>query len=721
MGEKLKKWISGGITEIVAESRRLWYVTVKGINAGFERAFRDLDKKKARGILALIIATLFGWQFGLVAGANWLIFLLFLFYAWDSRVIAGGALLYLASCPFLLSFKQDAWAETMAVQAYFFLVMTVVLQMVEYRTACRRGSWLLDLRSWIMRIQGKNFTPDTETGLKTVFTIVSAWFYRHSDALIFLGLAVLIMGGMLTPGYVLTLDGIFAPEMKVYPSEEGFNNALPLNWLIHMATGLIPSWVVQKIFLVGLFFAIGYGAFLFLPVGKNRTVRFFGALTFLFNPFVYSRFIAGHWFHLFGYALLPLLIDRLLNFSRKNSYFSALQLTITLFLISLFSIHFFLMSVLLSFCWMVFLIGKAIRQSQKDLGRRVENSLLSGVALILVSLWWLIPAVNRPETIEARFDAIHWEAFSAGGYKWVGILLNVFSLNGFWGERNFWAKSFLWPQDYATFWLAFGILIFLTGTGVYFGWQDKKKKIKTVFFFLLGLFAFIFSLGVSKTIFGGLNRWIFEYVPFWSGFRDSQKWSGLLVLSYAVLGAQGLNYWLPKLKEKKWDFSGARAIFVFFVPLFLGFLLWFGLWGQIKPVFYPISWQETKNYLDERRAKALFLPWHGYMSFGWNDNLILANPVKRYFGEGHFFGRSVELGEIYDQEREEKYLELDELVRDEENPEDLLNFLSDNNINYIIHFKDLGDKDTLNYPALESRRVRIILEHENTVLYEIGN
>ena len=113
--------------ETQKEFSRLWQLSVLGINAGFDRAFRDLEKRGGGAVWALLIAGIFGWQFGLVAGANWLIFLLFLFYGWDSRVVAGGALLYLASCPFLLSFKQDAWAEAMAVQAYFFLVMPALV------------------------------------------------------------------------------------------------------------------------------------------------------------------------------------------------------------------------------------------------------------------------------------------------------------------------------------------------------------------------------------------------------------------------------------------------------------------------------------------------------------------------------------------------------------------------------------------------------------------
>ncbi len=709
MWQRIKNWGRETVVETQKEFSRLWQLSVLGINAGFDRAFRDLEKRGGGAVWALLIAGIFGWQFGLVAGANWLIFLLFLFYGWDSRVVAGGALLYLASCPFLLSFKQDAWAEAMAVQAYFFLVMTVTLQMVEYRRDTRGKKQGAENKIQAKKINFQ-FLKNIEK-LKHVSI-------NYSDALILFGLAVLIMGGMLAPGYVLTLDGIFTPEMKVYPSDEGFNNALPMNWLIYVATLVLPAWLVQKFFLLALFFAIGYGAFRFLPVGKNRTVRFFGALVFLFNPFVYSRFIAGHWFHLFGYAFLPLLVNRLWLFGRKNTYREALGVMGALFVISLFSIHFFLMGALLTGVWFGFLLF-AQWKKKNSLARRVENILLCGVGLISVSLWWLIPALNRPAAIEARFDAAHWEAFAAGGYKWVDPFLNVLSMNGFWGERNFWAKSFLWPQDYATFWMAMTVLAVLVVSAIRLGWRDEKRKIKIRFFVLLGAAAFVFSLGVSETVFGGLNRWLFEHMPFWSGFRDSQKWSGLLVLSYAVLGAEGLRALLPRLKKKGWDFSGVRSWFLFAVPLLLGFLLWFGLWGQVKPVFYPESWQTTKNYLDERKAAALFLPWHGYMSFGWDDNLILANPVKRYFGERHFFGKSVELGEIYDQEKDEKYSELDELIRDEEAPDDLLDFLLENNIKYIVHFKDLGDKDTLNYPALDSARAKIVSESEDVVLYMI--
>lgn len=98
-----------------------------------KRIKKDILAKKILGIILVIISIVCGIFWGISAGLLWFLFLAFALYDWDNRVIGVMALISLASCPFLLSVKQDALAETMAVYAYFFLVMTVVLQIIEYK------------------------------------------------------------------------------------------------------------------------------------------------------------------------------------------------------------------------------------------------------------------------------------------------------------------------------------------------------------------------------------------------------------------------------------------------------------------------------------------------------------------------------------------------------------------------------------------------------------
>jgi len=94
---------------------------------------KDVITKKKRGVVLLIAFVLIWIFLGLNAGLLWLLFLAFALYDWDNRIIGVMALISLATCPLLLALKQDAYAEQMAVYAYFFLVMVVVLQIIEYK------------------------------------------------------------------------------------------------------------------------------------------------------------------------------------------------------------------------------------------------------------------------------------------------------------------------------------------------------------------------------------------------------------------------------------------------------------------------------------------------------------------------------------------------------------------------------------------------------------
>jgi len=99
----------------------------------FKLIKKDILTKKKQGIILIIASVSIGIYLGLSAGLLWFLFLAFAFYDWDNRIIGVMALISLASCPFLLQFKQDVYAEQMAVYAFFFLTMVVTLQLIEYK------------------------------------------------------------------------------------------------------------------------------------------------------------------------------------------------------------------------------------------------------------------------------------------------------------------------------------------------------------------------------------------------------------------------------------------------------------------------------------------------------------------------------------------------------------------------------------------------------------
>lgn len=104
------------------------------LQRGFIQAYADVRKEYLYVFLICIgVALLSLWGFKIETIIFSALFALFAYYSWDNRVTATGALVCLAICPVLLILKQDAYAEVVAIYAYYFLIVTVLLQLIEYK------------------------------------------------------------------------------------------------------------------------------------------------------------------------------------------------------------------------------------------------------------------------------------------------------------------------------------------------------------------------------------------------------------------------------------------------------------------------------------------------------------------------------------------------------------------------------------------------------------
>ncbi|MFA5178375.1 MAG: hypothetical protein WC427_02335 [Candidatus Paceibacterota bacterium] len=542
--------------------------------------------------------------------------------------------------------------------------------------------------------------------------------------LIFLGLAILILWQALLPGYIFGLDMIFGSEMNVNLNTDGFLNALPVNYLIYFLSLIIPAWLVQKIILLVLFFNIGYLAFKYLPIGENNEARLFSALIYLANPFVYSRFLAGQWTHLMAYAFLPLFLHYLLKLRESIDFKAIIRVLAVIFLISLFSVHFFVITCLIFACFLVFLVFSwFLQKKQVEIKVLAKNLMIGGLMLLISIGYWVIPALNRSNPIEQRIGINHWQGFSASGYKNIDVFWNVLSLNGFWGERNTWANYFLWPQDNAFFWISFALIICLIILGFKYALKSSKTRFLAVFVSIMSICCFVFATGAGNTIFKQFNIWLFENIPFWSGFRDSQKFSGILALGYAIFAGFGFQTAWEYFKNKGQNSLNIFLGFVFLIPIVFGFLVWGGFHKQVQAVWYPESWFEAKQIIENDKSdfKVLFLPWHGYYSLEVNNNLVSANPARRFFGQKIISSRSVEMNGIYDQESDKNYLALDELIRSEniDNEKILDIFFDEYKIKYIVYSHDLIGVDNLHYNFLSSSKLEKELDKSEISVFEI--
>jgi hypothetical protein len=349
----------------------------------------------------------------------------------------------------------------------------------------------------------------------------------------------------------------------------------------------------------------------------------------------------------------------------------------------------------------------------------IKNSFIGGCIFLIAISYWLIPALMRSSPVEQRLDQNHWEAFSAGSYKGIDPCLNVASLNGFWGERNTWAGYFLWPQDNPFFWVSFGALVIFMLIGLVNGLKNKKTRKLSLFFGFLAVTSYILSLGVAETYFKGLNMWLFEHVSFWAGFRDTQKFSGFLALTYAFFAGLGFINILEYLKKKDRNFYNMFLSFVFIIPILFGFFVWGGFHKQIRPVFYPDSWVEAKKAIGNE-GKILFLPWHMYFSLDFNNKIVTANPSRRFFGERIIAGKNVELGDIHDQVDDKEYHELDSIITEAGDIDEKIKLMKDKFVvRYIVKINDLDGADNIDYSFLYSSKLETVYKVDGIRVYRV--
>jgi hypothetical protein len=499
-----------------------------------------------------------------------------------------------------------------------------------------------------------------------------------------------VLADMLLPGYILTLDMAWTPNLSYAWNTEAPNNLFLLKTFIHALSLAFPSWVVQKMLLAGLVFMLFYIPWRFLPFVQGATARMWAAGIFALNPFVYARLLAGQWFVLLGYALLPLVMFALVRLAEHPSRRTATVFALTLSLLGFVSLHFLYLVSMVSVVWLVFSACRAWRQGDAVRVRRtVLFTLLAGAGFMLVNFFWIAPAIMRTSPLEARFDETHFSAFSAAGNGALPVMANVAMLGGFWGEGMAWRHYFVWSQDYVVSWVAAIVLILLVFWGI--GHLSRVRGTRFYAFLLLatGASAYIMALGLADTPFKAFNLFLYEHVPLWGGFRDSHKIAGMLALVYAVGGGVGVGMLLAEAKKISPRLESLMSAIIFVLPVVFGMYFWNGLHGQLRPVWYPSAWHQAKDLIDKMPPgeKVLVLPWHGYLSLDFAGNRIVANPAEPFFGRGRIIaGRGVEFGSIRDQEVDIAYRNMDAFARNTESlsPEALVAGLHARGIGAIL-------------------------------------
>ncbi len=474
---------------------------------------------------------------------------------------------------------------------------------------------------------------------------------------------VLVLGPMLLPGYILTLDLVWVPHMPLLWNTDAYNNTYPTMAFFHYLSFIFPGWVGEKILLMGIFFSLFYIPLRFLPWVEGTYARLFAAGLYALNPFVYARMLAGQWLVLLGYALLPLMLYLLLRFLEKASTRRAVALALTFVMLGLFSIHYVFLGAIVALAWVRDYIartlwhhynqgGVKIRDIPKhpELLQFIRSSIYVVLVFLALSSFWLLPSLVRRAPLEARFDTTHFEVFAAASNATVPVLLNLAVLGGYWGEGTVWGLYFLWPQLTPVFWVAAGVAGVLILVGIWYALWRRDLRRHAYLLVVVGVCAYIAALGAADTPFKVINSFLYTHLPLWNGLRDSHKIAGILAFVYVVFAGLGAGFALDRLKTRLAKRCFACVLGA--VLLALGMFEWGGFHRQLQSVWYPNDWTTIQSILDQTSGgKVLILPWHGYLSLDFDNHLVVSNPTPSFFGADRVTSsRSIDVGSLHDEE-----------------------------------------------------------------------
>ena len=523
--------------------------------------------------------------------------------------------------------------------------------------------------------------------------------FRIFPIIFFFTLSLVIIFPLLPPGFILTLDTIPTPVFHLAPL--GSNNFL-LSFIMKTGSIFIASYNVQKLFFFLIFFLSGISMYFFVP-SRYPLARWFAGIFYVINPFVYERAVAGQLGLLLAYAVFPLFLRTLFCILENPKAGNTVLLSFVTAIIINASLHFFFLEILFS---LIIVPLYLVLQKKNPLHYKRVFALFVSIAIIF-NLNLLTGLLVRNNTISGDLSSFNKEdmiAFQSFPDPNFGLLFNLLSGYGFWTEAT---EYFVNQKNIIFYWPLLSLVFLglsLYGLLKYLG-EDKKNYPLAVS--LVGIFSISLMLASGVAINGLKNIFFFLYekVPFLIGLREPQKLVSMVMLFLAFFGGVGLEYLLKKYKKLR-----LLLLLPFLALPFIYSPAIFGsFWGQLKPVFYPDAWTVVNETLDKDHDEylTLFFPWHQYLRFNFNNNLVVANPAPSYFTKPILSSRNYETASLYSHDERPEALHIEGLLRMEKYHVNLFNeaasppknfgeAVAPINVKYLILAKD-DDWKTYNF------------------------
>jgi hypothetical protein len=387
----------------------------------------------------------------------------------------------------------------------------------------------------------------------------------------------------------------------------------------------------------------------------------------------------------------------------------------------MFSLHIAAMIfILLGIYCIISLVSLLLNKKFDLIFENIKSISLLGVSFMLLAGYWLIGLFGN--NFLEQFNQQHFEAFATIADPRVGLTFTVLSLYGFWAEQQPWALQFIRPNSSLILWIPlYLVLAFFVLFGLWKSFGEKEKTTKT-WFIVSGLVGFLFAVGINFLFIGKIHQWLFENIWWWAGFRDTSKWSVLIVLAYGYFGGLGAGEVFKFLK--KYFNSTFLVTMLLAVPIIYTYPIWGGFSRQLQSVWYPTSWHQAAEVIEKQNSnsKILFLPWHQYYSLSFNNNILTINPAKAFFGGNIIQSHAAELGSVTEQIGDPLAGRVDMVLEESLTltPDETIKKLANLGITHILvshDFFDLPNEGIIS--IFESEYLNVIFSAKDLTFFEI--
>lgn len=419
-------------------------------------------------------------------------------------------------------------------------------------------------------------------------------------------LAVVMLGPALLPGYVLSYDMVWVPDLTLTRDAlgvgSGLPRAVPSDAVVAVLDEVVPGMLLQKVVLLGALAAGGYGLTRLLP-RDQALARVVAATAYTWNPLVVERLVIGHWPLLLGYAVAPWLVLAVREWHRTDRVPSRLWWLLPLASLSAST------GVLSG----VLVLALAAR-------RRTRRWTQLAVLGVVANAPWLVSGLLHAST--AGSDPAAPAVFALQDEGEVPGPLAALTLGGIWNSQ-------VVPESRTgvTGWIA---LVVLTGVAV------------------VGLGRLRSTLS-ARLWWGLVGCWVLGWLLATATWLDAELLGALAAAPGGGLlrdGARGLVLCAPVLCLALGT-GASRVVEAFPAPARLGArvgavalpiallpgVAW-GAGGRLEAVAYPDDFAAARTALRaaDLGGEVLVLPFSSYRAPSWNSGRPVLDPTGRYLG-----------------------------------------------------------------------------------------